>query len=252
MQAVHTQIDHGTLTGLHHLVFHLLLSPSLPPPRYEPGGYVRPVPTGARPDGRSHDEPGRNRTSTIASGVSSTTISIPVAASNARMLRPFTTDDTAFDLVRFDMEHGNRVLDSRLRRHPLDGLDHDLLRLLVGGHLRLLHDLVDVGSGLLTWPRPFKDSIRRSFASSADKPGQSLQMLHFTSGEVSPNPASSSPPAPAGPPDSPSRPPPRYSCAAALPDVGSNRQLTLFQLSLDRLDLSVTGCDTCFSRSAFK
>ena len=41
-------------------------------------------------------------------------------------------------------DSGNRVLDRRLRRYPLDRLDHDLLRLLISGHLRLLDDLVDV------------------------------------------------------------------------------------------------------------
>ncbi len=39
----------------------LASSPSLPPPRYEPDGYVRPVPIDARPNERSHGEPGRIR-----------------------------------------------------------------------------------------------------------------------------------------------------------------------------------------------
>lgn len=48
------------------------------------------------------------------------------------------------------MGHADAVLDGRFCSHALDGLDHDLLCLLVGVELRLVHDFVDVagGSGL--------------------------------------------------------------------------------------------------------
>ena len=59
-----------------------------------------------------------------------------------------TADDATLDLIRLDMEHRDRVLNSGLRSYPLDRLDHDLLRLLVGRHLGLLNDLIDVRSRL--------------------------------------------------------------------------------------------------------
>ena len=61
----------------------------------------------------------------------------------------FTTDDTALDLVALDVEDGDGVLNSRLRSQTLDGLHDDLLGLLVGGHLRLFDDLVDIALGLV-------------------------------------------------------------------------------------------------------
>ena len=61
----------------------------------------------------------------------------------------FTTDDTALDLVTLDVEDGDGVLNGRLRSQTLDGLHDDLLGLLVGGHLRLFDDLVDIALGLV-------------------------------------------------------------------------------------------------------
>ncbi len=56
-------------------------------------------------------------------------------------------DDAALDFIAVDMEDGHRVLDGGLRGHTLYGLDDDALGLLVGGHLRLVHDVVDVRGG---------------------------------------------------------------------------------------------------------
>ena len=47
------------------------------------------------------------------------------------------------------MKDGDGVLDSRLRSQALDRLDDDALGLLVGGHLRLLDDLVDIALSLV-------------------------------------------------------------------------------------------------------
>ena len=45
---------------------------------------------------------------------------------------PLSTDDAAFDLVVLDVENAHRVLHRMFRGHPLDGLDDDAFRLLVG------------------------------------------------------------------------------------------------------------------------
>ena len=42
------------------------------------------------------------------------------------------------------MEDCNRILDCRFGSHTLDGLDNDFLRFLVGCHLCLFHDFIDV------------------------------------------------------------------------------------------------------------
>ena len=46
------------------------------------------------------------------------------------------------------MEHRNRVLDGGLCSYALYGLDDDFLSLCVGVELRLVHDLVEVRSGV--------------------------------------------------------------------------------------------------------
>ena len=56
----------------------------------------------------------------------------------------FAADDAAFDFVRFDVEHGNRVFDGRFRGYALDGLDDDAFGFLVGRQLGFVHDVVDV------------------------------------------------------------------------------------------------------------
>jgi hypothetical protein len=68
----------------------------------------------------------------IASGVSSTIRSTPVAASMARILRPFAADDLPFDLVCFKVEYGNGIFDGNFGSSTLDGLDHDLTGLFIG------------------------------------------------------------------------------------------------------------------------
>ena len=59
----------------------------------------------------------------------------------------FATDDSAFDLIVVDMEHCYRVFHGGFRSHALDALDHDALGLLVGGHLGLVHNVVDITGG---------------------------------------------------------------------------------------------------------
>ena len=48
------------------------------------------------------------------------------------------------------MEYRDRVLDSCLGSHTLDGLDHDLLSLLIGIELGIIHDLIDVAGCIKT------------------------------------------------------------------------------------------------------
>ncbi len=59
----------------------------------------------------------------------------------------FAADNAALDLVGVDVEDGDRVLDGSLGGDALDGLHHDALGLLVGGHFGLVHDVVDVRCG---------------------------------------------------------------------------------------------------------
>ena len=59
----------------------------------------------------------------------------------------FATDDAAFHVVVVDVEHRHAVLHGSLCGYALDGLDDDALGLLVGGHLGVVHDLVDVAGG---------------------------------------------------------------------------------------------------------
>ena len=58
-----------------------------------------------------------------------------------------TTNDTSLYLVILNMEHGNTVLNSRFRCHTLYRLDDNALSLLVGSHLGIIHNLIDIGSG---------------------------------------------------------------------------------------------------------
>ena len=55
-----------------------------------------------------------------------------------------TPDDTALHLVVVNMEHADRVLDSSLSGHTLDGLDDNLLGLCISIELGLVHDLIDI------------------------------------------------------------------------------------------------------------
>ena len=77
------------------------------------------------------------------------------------------------------MEDCNRILDCRFGSHTLDGLDNDFLRFLVGCHLCLFHDFIDVGSSF--WLgfvfQGFDQTLLRLFGR---KPGQSFQMFDFT------------------------------------------------------------------------
>ena len=65
----------------------------------------------------------------------------------------FAADDAAFDLFVFEVEHADGVLDSVLSSGALDGLDDNLLGLLVGSDLGLFDDIHDavgsLGSGFV-------------------------------------------------------------------------------------------------------
>ena len=105
MQTVHSQIDHGTLTGLYDLVFHLLLHLRyhlLDTSRMDTSvlyqlmqGQTSDLTTN-RVESRKNDSLRRiiHHDLNTGSGLQSTDIT------------SLTTDDTAFDLVRFNMEHG--------------------------------------------------------------------------------------------------------------------------------------------------
>ena len=58
------------------------------------------------------------------------------------------TDDTTLNLVVINVEHAHRILDSSLGSHTLDGLDDNLLGLLVGIELGLVYNLVDIAGGI--------------------------------------------------------------------------------------------------------
>ncbi len=56
----------------------------------------------------------------------------------------FASDDASFYLVGVNLEHRHGVLDGCFGRHTLYRLDYDALGFLVGGHFRIVHDVVDV------------------------------------------------------------------------------------------------------------
>ena len=57
-------------------------------------------------------------------------------------------DDASLNLVIINMEDGHSILDSGLGGNALDGLNDDALCLLVGGHLGIVHDVVDIAGGI--------------------------------------------------------------------------------------------------------
>ncbi len=56
----------------------------------------------------------------------------------------FAAYDTAFNLVRIDVEHCHRVFYGGLGGHALYRLHHDALGFFIGRHLGLIHYVVDV------------------------------------------------------------------------------------------------------------
>ncbi len=59
----------------------------------------------------------------------------------------FATDDAAFYFVGVDVEYCHGVFNGSFGSHTLYALHHDAFRFLVGGHLGIVHDVVDVACG---------------------------------------------------------------------------------------------------------
>ena len=76
------------------------------------------------------------------------------------------------------MEDRDRVLDRCLSRYPLNRLDHDFLSLLIGRHLRLLDDLIDV-RGSLCLRLILQRLDQALFRLLGRQAGNRLQMLDF-------------------------------------------------------------------------
>ena len=57
----------------------------------------------------------------------------------------FTTDNTSFDFVRFNVEYGYRVLNGCFRSYPLNRLYHNAFCFFTGCQLGIVHDIIDVG-----------------------------------------------------------------------------------------------------------
>ena len=55
----------------------------------------------------------------------------------------FTSDDTSFDFIRFDMEYRYGVFDGSFGSYPLDRLDNDSFGFLAGSQFRIIHDVID-------------------------------------------------------------------------------------------------------------
>ena len=142
---MNTQVDHRTFTGFNHFVFHLFFN------------------------FRHHlFDTGRMDTSVLYQLVQCQTGNLAAnrvkAGKNDRFggivdndlntgscfqgtdVTAFTSNDTSFDLIRFDMEYGNGVFDSSFSRYTLDRLDNDLLCFFISRHLRFFHDLIDIRS----------------------------------------------------------------------------------------------------------
>ena len=55
----------------------------------------------------------------------------------------FTSDDTSFDFIRFDMEYRYGVFDCSFRSYPLDRLDNDTFCFFAGSQFGIIHNIVD-------------------------------------------------------------------------------------------------------------
>ena len=110
-------------------------------------------------------------------------ISIPVAASSARMLRPSRPIILPLYLVVVDVEHSHGILHRRLRSHPLDGLDYDSLGFLGGSQLGVVHYVVDI-AGSSCRGFIFKGFHQFSLASSTERPETLFQPSLEPGGEA--------------------------------------------------------------------
>ena len=61
-----------------------------------------------------------------------------------------TTNHAALHIVVLNMEDRHTILDGCFCGHTLNGLDHNLLGLGIGIELRLVHNLIDIGSSIST------------------------------------------------------------------------------------------------------
>ena len=131
MQTVDTQVDGCTFTGFDNFFFHLFANFShhfLDTSRMDTsvGHKLMQCQTGNftanRVEGRKNDSFRSvvNNDFNAGSGFQSTDVT------------SFTSDNTSFDFIWFNMEYRNRVFDGSFRSYPLDRLDNDTFRFFAG------------------------------------------------------------------------------------------------------------------------
>ena len=142
MQTVHSQIDHGTLTGLYDLVFHLLLHL-----RYHL------LDTSRMDTSVGHKlmqcQTGNFTSNRVECGKNDCFRSIinndfhTGGCFQSTDITSFTSDDTSFDFIRFDMEYRYGVFYCSFRSYPLDRLDNDTFCFFAGSQFGIIHNIVD-------------------------------------------------------------------------------------------------------------
>ena len=80
----------------------------------------------------------------MASGVSSTIISTPVAASNARMFRPSRPITSALYVIIFDVKNGDGVFNGLFGSNSLNCFYHNLLGIATGIDLSFIYNVLNL------------------------------------------------------------------------------------------------------------
>jgi hypothetical protein len=121
MQAMDPQIDTRSFTDFDDLFFDILFGFGY---HFLNSGRVNSTILNQSMQGQSGYFPptGSNPEIIMASGVSSTTISTPVAASNARIFPAFSTDNFTLDVVAFDIKHRYTVFNRMFGGCTLNGI----------------------------------------------------------------------------------------------------------------------------------
>ena len=116
-------------------------------------GWMRPSATSAEIARRAISRrTGLKHEIVIDSAVSSMIMSMPVAASSARMLRPSRPISRPFEIVRRQRHDGDGALVHELAREPLDRRRDDRLRARGRLRVRVVLDLLDLDGGLTRAP----------------------------------------------------------------------------------------------------
>ncbi len=147
MKAVYAKVDGGAFTGFDDFFFHLLL---------HFGYYLFDT---CRMDTSIGDELVKSQTADFAThgieGADDDGFGRIVyhdfhagSGFESADVAAFTTDDAAFHFIVVDVEDRHAILDGGFGGYALNGLNDDALGFLVGRHLGIVHDFVDIACGI--------------------------------------------------------------------------------------------------------